>query len=267
MRRPSTVKSPPVTPRHPAFAAGQACDAAGCHDKFKHQQPYAGAAVRPLPQPHELVSGHLPPPGRDLRQRHAPAAGLLLLPHRGPTPSDRGCGTCHDAPHDGWTQCTSCHTTLAWDLRSRLPPAISRCSEVTQPHLPGMPLDSQGAGDAASVRGLSQHPPHPIRDGLPDCATIQRSGGSTPSPGFPHSVFFSLVGAHKKLDCTQCHKGGVFGVLPRVCVGCHGSHHGGLTDCADVTPRRLRPVDLHHSSVFPLTGRHRSLACSRVPSP
>ena len=259
----STVKSPHVTPRHPAFATGQACDAAGCHDKFKHQQPYAG---QPCDLCHNLTNwSQVTYHHRDATFDNGmhPLLGCSYCHTEGQPLPTGGCGTCHDAPHDGWTQCTSCHTTLAWDLRKPAPHGhlslLGGHSSLTclECHsTPKEPVKPRQCVDCHNTHHTTT---------VSDCQDCHDPalGWDHAKPGFPHSVFFKLVGAHKKLDCTQCHKNGVFGVLPRVCVGCHGSHHGGLTDCAEChTTTSFIPSTFNHSSVFPLTGRHRSLSCS-----
>jgi hypothetical protein len=100
--------------------------------------------------------------------------------------------------------------------------------------------------------------------GLTNCQDCHDPAtGWEPKEGWSHGAFFNITGQHKKLDCTDCHKNGRFANTPRVCVGCHGKKHGGLTNCAAChTTSGFDPSTFRHSSVFVLTGRHAKLACT-----
>jgi hypothetical protein len=263
----ATSTLPTTLPKtHPQFAAGQACDAAGCHTSYKHQQPYLG----PCDKCHNLSDwtkvtySHK---DSTFDQGMHPLLGCSFCHTEGQPLPTGGCGTCHDAPHKGWTSCASCHTTIAFGLRKPAPTnhlsllgghANLTCLDChNKPHEPAVPRQCVDC--------------HPVVHTVPvrNCQACHDPslGWAKPKKNFPHDEFFVLLGFHQTLKCAQCHKGastGTFAGTPTVCVGCHGPHHGGLTDCAAChTTSAFIPSIFSHSSVFPLTGRHADLACTK----
>jgi hypothetical protein len=263
----STTVTPIVAAKHVAFPAGQACDASGCHTPqyfhptFTHKEPYLG----PCQTCHNLVDW------KQVTYKHKdatfdngmhPLIGCAMCHTEGQPLPTGGCGTCHDAPHGGWTSCGSCHTTVAWRLFKPLPAnhlslagghsklVCTDCHKTAkEPAVPRQCVDCHGTNHG----GLRN---------CQDCHNPAR--GWKPNPNFNHSSFFKLVGFHRTLECGQCHKNGKFAGTPRVCVGCHGKQHGGLTDCASChNTTAFIPSTFEHSSVFALTGQHAKLDCSR----
>ena len=79
---------------------------------------------------------------------------------------------------------------------------------------------------------------------------------------------FKLVGKHASLACSKCHKGAVreaptagSAKPPTTCVGCHKTHHGGLTDCAQChTAKGWTPANFTHPRVRGMNAA--GMACS-----
>jgi hypothetical protein len=76
----------------------------------------------------------------------------------------------------------------------------------------------------------------------------------------------SLLGGHAGLKCFDCHAKPAFAAKPRTCTTCHGTKHGGLTNCAlcHSPERGWKPLPgFDHSVFFPLTGRHSKVECGK----
>lgn len=93
-----------------------------------------------------------------------------------------------------------------------------------------------------------------------------------------------LVGAHRRLDCRECHRperlvdrpalvrgnadpATTFLGLSTACLACHRDEHRGqlasaCTDCHSMTAWRPAPGFDHATAGFALTGRHREVACT-----
>jgi hypothetical protein len=261
-----------VTPiavfKHTAFAPGTACDAAGCHtpDYFKppftHKEPYLG----PCEPCHNLVDW------KQVKYKHKdtsfdngmhPLIGCAMCHTEGQPLPNPACTTCHpEAPHKGWTKCAGCHSTLAWSMRKPLP--VGHLS-LKGGHSKLECFDCHKAPTAPAKTRTCTDCHGTNHGGLTTCQDCHDPAtGWEPKPGWSHSDFFVISGQHKKLECADCHKHEKFAGTPRICVGCHGSKHGGLTDCARChTPAGFDPSKFRHSSVFKLVKGHAELKCSR----
>jgi hypothetical protein len=260
-----TTSTPPVVAaKHVAFPAGTACDAANCHTQYKHQQPYLG----PCDKCHNLVDW------KQVKYTHNdptfdngmhPLVGCATCHTEGQALPTGGCATCHDAPHGGWQGCKSCHTTVAWRLLKPLPTGHVSL-EGAHSKLVCQDCHKTATEPAVARTCVNCHADKsPHGAGITTCQNCHdpARGNWTPNPNFNHNTFFQLVGAHTKLQCAQCHKNGKFAGTPRVCVGCHGVHHGGLTNCGACHNRTaFTPATFRHSSVFVLVGQHAKLACT-----
>lgn len=258
-----TIAAPPA---HKPFPAGTACDASGCHPS-PHVAP--SPFVGPCETCHDTVSWN------NVKYSHKdtsfdngmhPVLGCTTC-HTAENPMPTGgcaASACHarKSPHGGWADCGKCHTTLAWGLRKPIP---TNHLSLAGGHstLTCFQCHTKPVEPAVARTCVDCHGPH--HGGLRNCQDCHDPGrGWKPKPGFNHNQFFQLVGAHRSLQCAQCHKNGVFAGTPRFCSGCHGSKHGGLTDCGRChTTSSFEPSTFSHSSVFRLTGAHTRLACSR----
>ena len=85
---------------------------------------------------------------------------------------------------------------------------------------------------------------------------------------FDHDTLaFPLEGAHREVECGDCHQDATFGGTPTDCYACHqedDAHAGELgQDCAEChTPRAWEEVTFDHAqTAFPLDGGHLDVAC------
>ena len=160
--------------------------------------------------------------------------------------------------------CARCHTT------SRFKPSTFRHSSVFK--LAGAHNDLRcsschPSNRYASRNGTTCSSCHGSKHGgLKDCADCHTTNTFEPST-FNHDSRFELVGAHDDLRCSSCHPDNAYARRigsGTTCAGCHGSKHGGLTDCTSChTVETFSPAkDIDHPGSTPLGGEHRSRACS-----
>jgi hypothetical protein len=107
-----------------------------------------------------------------------------------------------------------------------------------------------------------------------DCRTCHSPSGWKPpviAKEFDHGKVsqWSLVGAHKAVACSACHRSPVFSQVGKDCAACHQDAHRGelgnrCGECHSTVSfvDRTRLVDLHRTSQFQLTGMHAALDCS-----
>ncbi|MFA5844627.1 MAG: hypothetical protein WC971_07340 [Coriobacteriia bacterium] len=251
----SPSPKPPRTPPHPALE-GKLC--AACH-KFAHKVPYTGAcglchvltSWRMISYEHTVTamdSGF-----------HAVVGCRACHTEGKPAPSP-ACEGCHDSsPHGGSKRCAWCHMPVSW--RVNLPTPAGHFP-LTGKHVGLGCLACHRTGNERPVARCSAC--HGTKHGgLTDCARCHVPTGFLPAR-FEHSSVFALTGRHASLACSRCHAGNLYArVAGRRCVDCHGSRHGGLTDCSRChSTSGFSPARFRHSSVFALTGRHARLACT-----
>ena len=258
----ATTLTPVKAAQHPGYTAGTACDAPGCHNTYKHKEPYLG----PCENCHTLdswtpaVYSHL---DKTFDNGMHPLVGCAMCHTEGkPLPSP-DCSKCHESPHGVTPACVGCHTTAAWGMRKPMP---ENHLSLLGGHKKLECFDCHKSAKIPAKPRQCTNCHGTNHGGLTNCQDCHAPAtGWNPKPGWDHNTFFKIVGQHKKLDCTQCHKGGRFANTPRVCVGCHGKKHGGLTNCASChTPlasNGFKYTTFKHSSVFVLTGRHKSVGC------
>ncbi len=101
------------------------------------------------------------------------------------------------------------------------------------------------------------------------CDVCHTPVGWTPATMNHNLTDFLLVGKHQSVDCLSCHVNNVYKGTPKDCNSCHAkddAHQGSLgPDCSLChTPAAWLPSTFNHAlTIFPLTGAHASLACSR----
>jgi Cytochrome c7 and related cytochrome c len=195
----------------------------------------------------------------------------------------QNCTSCHTDPHRGQfgaTGCLTCHTMSGWKPPANFSHAKTR-----------FPLTGEHAKAACSqchvngrFRGVPfascancHKDPHAGRLGnqCTQChqTTGWRVGAKTQ---FDHSrTGFPLTGAHAQVACARCHKNNQFTRIPhQSCASCHADPHAGRfgSRCEQChTTARFKPAKLEHfnhdRTRFPLTGRHRNVACANCHRP
>jgi hypothetical protein len=181
--------------------------------------------------------------------------GKLARAHRELEGSLR-CTKCHAGGRDALrANCLACHGDVAWLIQRRR----------------GFHA-APGRGDCASC-----HPDHAGED----FALIVWPGGS--EAGFDHrQAGWPLAGRHARIRCAECHAvkfrvspaaaqferraGAGWTGLETRCTACHEDPHRGALaarceTCHDVERWSSTPGFDHARTRYPLTGRHRDVAC------
>ena len=252
-----------VAAGHPAVASDTPCTS--CKDPqhtFEHRDPYKG----------DCRTCHNTLSWIQVSYSHANVAfnqGMHLAvgcdychTEQNPYPS-ANCAGCHESKHQVVLDCAKCHQAVAWNLAVLPEGHMSldgghkgvSCFECHK----GSNAFSFPNG-CASCHGPSRH------GGLTDCGSCHDPslGWNQPKPSFDHNDYFVLTGQHKTLECTQCHPKNQFAAASPQCVSCHGTQHGGLTDCSAChTTSSFKPSTFQHSSVWTLTGAHKHVACTK----
>lgn len=80
-------------------------------------------------------------------------------------------------------------------------------------------------------------------------------------------INFTLTGKHASLDCKECHRGGNYKSVNRMCETCHevpAKHSPGMNSRCDLchSSTGWKPPKSSHER-FPLSGRHLSVSCDK----
>ncbi len=189
------------------------------------------------------------------------------------TPTD--CAACHlkDDVHQGdfGQDCGQCHTPVDWQEAS---------IDHAQTRFPLI-------GMHATVPCLHCHVDNIFKGTPTNCAACHSKddahqgdlGQTCETCHNPVSWFmatmdhnlaaFKLIGKHQTVPCESCHVNNVFKGTPKDCYSCHAkddAHKGTLgSDCSIChSPAGWLPSTFNHAlTIFPLTGAHASVACSR----
>ncbi|MBI5608022.1 MAG: cytochrome c3 family protein [Deltaproteobacteria bacterium] len=119
----------------------------------------------------------------------------------------------------------------------------------------------------------SSKPPHKVLQFGLKCGTCHSNTAWQPATGFDHQEIWPLTGKHVGPACAQCH--GDFSVtLDSACVSCHLKDYEGAQQPNHVqqnTPKTCQnchstlawkpAVGIDHDLFYPLTGKHKGLAC------
>ena len=182
------------------------------------------------------------------------------------------------------TTCESCHTMDTW-FNARFDHLKVTGYALTGAHatLPCTACHANNifAGTPATCYAChtsdyttSNNPPH-VQLGLPhDCGTCH-STSNWLNAKFDHALYanYPLTGMHETLSCAQCHTNNNYVNTPTACYSCHQADFTGTTspnhvasgfptDCSLChTTSGWSPSTFNHTSVFPLTGAHATVAC------
>ncbi len=204
------------------------------------------------------------------------------------------CASCHLADYNQTTNpnhavagfpqdCSICHTTIQWKgavfdhgrtgfilTGGHLRASCIQCHAGNR--FGGTPTQCSGCHLADYSR--TTNPNHAAAGFPQDCSVCH---GTTTWVGatFNHSNSrFPLTGAHVNVQCSTCHKNGVFNGLSTSCISCHLADFTGTTnpnhvaagfpqDCSicHTTTRWAGATFNHSNSRFPLTGAHLKVQC------
>ena len=161
-----------------------------------------------------------------------------------------GCDSCHHRPHSDYGPCLKCHTMTSFASDFSHPFTLAgrhagfACEKC---HTKG--IDAPGLGCDSC-----HHRPHPYYGPCLKCHTMTSFASN-----FSHPI--RLAGVHTGFACSRCHVNGL-GSPGVSCTSCHGSNHGGLTNCAQChTQAGWRPTTFRHGNAG-MEGWQR-MACSK----
>jgi len=167
------------------------------------------------------------------------------------------CGKCH-TPVD-WKQASFDHALANFPLSGKHTQVVCKDCHIND-IFKGTPQDC-----------YSCHAKDDAHQGQfgPSCDACHTPDGWLPA-NFDHSLSsFPLMGKHTLVTCTDCHINNVFIGTPQDCYSCHAkddAHQGQFGQLCNAchTPDGWTPATFDHSSsIFPLTGAHVGLDCTK----
>ena len=204
------------------------------------------------------------------------------------------CASCHTNNYNQTTNpnhnvsgisndCAACHTTIpGWKPATypadhsklqgaHLPIAndCAACHKGVYSNLPKVCYDCHSANYTQST-----NPSHTAAQFATTCADCHSQTAWVPST-FDHSTVYPLTSAHATIakDCIKCHVKGYVNT-PNTCAGCHTTDYNQTTKpnhatsqfpttCETChTPSSWVPSTFNHTTVYPLTGAHTTVACN-----
>ena len=137
----------------------------------------------------------------------------------------KNCQTCHTDPHKGANgqRCTKCHTEAGWQKADNFHKdftlvGVHLVLGCDQCHIDDRML--RGASEDCLVCHREDDPHNGFLTPCQDCHTQNFWHATT----FSHDLTqFPLRGAHRVIDCRNCHNQGNYEALPVDCIGCHSS--------------------------------------------
>jgi len=208
------------------------------------------------------------------------------------TPTE--CFACHSADYEGstapdhmaanfGTDCERCHGVFSstWGagdfIHDQVFPLTGEhrridCLECHSDGFAGTPTECVACHQA--VYDNSTDPNHVLAGFPAECQVCHVTEAWTPADYDHNATAFPLTGAHRPLDCLECHSTGFVGT-PTDCVACHQTEYDDTTDPGHIaagfpvdctvchTTAAWTPADFDHNATnFPLTGAHVPLDCS-----
>lgn len=203
------------------------------------------------------------------------------------------CVDCHADIHQGelGLRCDNCHTPLSWENRRELLEehqrtnfplvgvhAIVDCEAChyspEKKDIARLPLECDGCH--MDIYLASKNPDHRAAAFAPqceECHPIQSS--SWQKAIYQHSLNFKLEGAHKRIECIDCHSQ-VYEGTPSECYACHSQDYQQATNPSHIIFGFLTTCELCHNTTrwgdaifdhieasgFALTGVHQTLTCN-----
>ena len=167
--------------------------------------------------------------------------------YRHKTPYQGPCARCHNLV--SWRRVSYVHRNTAFNVGMHPVLGCSWC------HVEGAPLIKADCNRCHTSK-------HGGPKACAKCHTAVAWSLRAPLP----AGHVSLLGGHAGLRCFDCHAKPAFAATPRTCTTCHGTKHGGLTNCAlcHSPERGWKPLPgFDHSVFFPLTGRHSKVECGK----
>jgi hypothetical protein len=201
------------------------------------------------------------------------------------------CADCHADIHrrQFGANCESCHSVKGWqaslqqirDHQNRFPlvgaHALLQCDDCHKNAAAGQFTGLTTACYSCHQADFKTPVLNHAAAGFPTTCESCHTMDSWFNAKFDHLKYtgYALTGAHATLPCTACHANNVFANTPATCYGCHQPDFAGTTnpnhaaagfptDCSLChSTSAWLPSTFNHTSVFPLTGAHATLACAQ----
>lgn len=169
-------------------------------------------------------------------------------------PVSTRCGDCHRDPHKGTlgTGCADCHSERGWKVTKNFHENFTlhgthytlSCAEC---HKEGRKLSG------LSENCIICHQKDDVHSGsLPKCSECHRQQ-VWEQTSFRHSMtFFPLRGAHRTLDCAECHANGIYRGTPYQCLDCHRNNAQQVTSPVHSMPAFSNCKGCHNQFTFQL---------------
>jgi hypothetical protein len=120
--------------------------------------------------------------------------------------------------------------------------------------------------------------PNHARAGFPTTCELCHlpSHTSWEQASFDHNSVFPRQGIHATLECSACHKNGIYAGTPRECYGCHRADYESTRDpnhaaagfptscefCHKASDSDWDRASFSHNTIYPLQGVHATLNCA-----
>jgi hypothetical protein len=203
---------------------------------------------------------------------HAAQYAAARSPNHAAAGYSTRCETCHDASRMAWTGSGFDHAATGFPLTG-----AHRAAACQQCHSGGSPTHVSPECYACHQTQFAntRNPNHQSAGFGTQCATCHTTS-SWAGANFDHNrTRFALTGAHQAAACTGCHAGGRFAGTPMDCNSCHQAQYAATTNpnhaaagfptdctrCHSTTNWSGATFD-HNTTSFPLTGTHRTTACT-----
>jgi hypothetical protein len=176
--------------------------------------------------------------------------------------------------------CLSCHPTgiaLGFDHNAAGFPLTGghAAAQCVNCHTSGYAGTSNACASCHTADyNASVNPNHTTLGISTECKTCHTlNPGWEPAIFATHSNYYAIVGAHVAIsnDCAACHNGN-YTTTPNTCAGCHTTDYNQTTNPSHIVSKfpttcetchsqsAWIPATFNHSSVYPLTGAHATVA-------
>lgn len=202
------------------------------------------------------------------------------------------CQPCHTDIHKGelGPDCLRCHSTQDWKITDMIQrhqmtrfPLLGQHITVPCQSCHAQNANQQYAGTPLSCIGChrndyvnSRNPNHTVAGFSTNCLQCHLVNAVAWGGGFDHQMTaFPLTGAHRAVQCSQCHTNNAFKSTPQDCYTCHVSvfnavqnpnHLAGKYSHQCLTCHNTNvwtPSTFNHATtVFPLVGAHLAVPCA-----
>ncbi|MEW6366345.1 MAG: hypothetical protein AB1714_17105 [Acidobacteriota bacterium] len=185
------------------------------------------------------------------------------------------CVVCHKATDTNWHQAKFDHATTGFALQGAHTKLVCESCHKGGKYT-GLSPDCYSC-HKADYDGTAN--PNHKNAGFPTSCIVCHKATDTNwhQAKFDHATTgFALQGAHAKLACASCHKGGVYAGLSSDCYSCHKADYDGTKNpnhksagfptscivCHKATDTSWHQAKFDHANTgFPLQGAHTSLTC------